>query len=212
MTNSSLGATTGEEVELVDVDSSKPQATKKEGVIVEHVQCLLEDLKHSNKRVVFKALEKLFYLVQKEEYVHCCITKELDAPALIVYTMVNWSQDEPIQIWGSGCLGFLSGQCEQGRWTVIEAKTMEAITTAMKTFPDSNRVQSNGCGVLVNLLGREPTTDLELMTRDFVEEHQGLELIQEAMFKFPRDPEVQRMGCAIFWRMSLDDLEFHVAM
>lgn len=176
---------------------------------------LLANIQDEDYETVSEALETLFTLLQGDEE-----PKTLNVTGYgtfhaktIVDTMTKWLDREPIQVWGTGCLGYLSSSSVAGRCAVWQAGAFQAVVTAMKAHEESLTMQSNGCGVVVNLLGPKPTNALKTTTRQFVDEWNGLQVIREAMFLFPDAAQLQLMGCAIFWRLSNEqDLYFHAAM
>ena len=97
----------------------------------------------------------------------------------------------------SCCMVLMNMTCssDANKAKIAEAGGIETILDAMKAHRNCETVQGEALGALENLL------DLDENVQTFVDV-QGILITATAMKSHPRDCEVQKNGCGVFWKIS----------
>ncbi|CAB9530228.1 expressed unknown protein [Seminavis robusta] len=129
------------------------------------------------------------------------------APHVVVNAMGKWHSSAPIQTVACCCIFYLaydfnaSGDviAKARRMDLAKAKGLEAVVTAMKTFPESKPIRFSGCGAMMKLipvaekLGERRNSvnsnaiavAVHNATRRCVEDLDGISVLTETMNMFP---------------------------
>jgi hypothetical protein len=138
------------------------------------------------------------------------------AVAMVVLTMQKWRGNKKIQEHACRFLGHFQYYCrsyEDGGYyyledTLAKAGGIEAVLTAIQAFPNSLKVCRAGCWTLSHWNWLVPLQDdlvpglWMTISRRFIEEWNGLQIIKTTMKAFPQDGDLQAWCCGIFDRLA----------
>lgn len=164
---------------------------------------ILVDLQKDNLEEIEQALKNLRQRinhgsdVSREEMRKDALL--VGAPGVIIRNMQRWRRCPSIQVYGCQCLTNLSYSVLERKIAVVNSGGVEAMVDAMKSLPEYLAVQHSAINALANILSRLPD-----VTKRFVEEWQGLELIVRAQKRFLHDVGMQRSCCRIFFNLAFD--------
>lgn len=135
------------------------------------------------------------------------------AAAMVVLTMQKWPTHREIQVCGSACLAALTGNEEDTTpsVSVVVSGGVETVINALKAFPNHEHILFQGLRALRNIFCDVEASPILQSRRRFVNEYDGIALVQKAMKELADDEEVQLECCAVLYNLAAEK-EFHEAL
>ena len=119
---------------------------------------------------------------------------------LISAAMSHWRVYPNIQAEGCVVLTLISYENTAFRKAAKDAGVFEAVTWAMKAYPDNLAVQTNACVAIQNLVA-DVRDNAEFLVNT-VNTLDGINLIVAAMKKFPNHAGLQLFACGVLYNLS----------
>lgn len=163
-------------------------------------QLLLGDLQVDDSPSAAVALQKLGSLLKNKHNVETSYA--LGAHVTLSVIMRKYPKDPEIQRWGCFCFSSMVRTKYKPTIAIAKSGGIEALVNAMRLLPDSYSIQTNGLLALENLISdlkRQNNRSAEAgkVTLRFVYELDGLQLIVQAMDRFPKETYLQSICCEL---------------
>jgi len=124
---------------------------------------------------------------------------------VLVVTMTKWVANESIQTSSCRCIQNMTCTNAHAKESFAIVGGLEAVVTAMRSFPTSQRVQRSGCGAVMNLLSGHEDEGSHILTNmatRFVNDYDGIALVVKAMQEFPEEVKIQLWGNGLFQNLA----------
>ncbi|CAB9507579.1 ARM [Seminavis robusta] len=171
-------------------------------------QLLFVELQKGKPEDVVEALNRihdLYYLGDKDDINDPGMknwenTRRLGPIGIVVMIMRRWSPNHDIQNMSCSALCNLLYDRSTAKMALVQCGGVEAVTSAMKNFPQSEDLQTNACNTLRNTFINLTTNPK--VVKDcaccFVEELEGVDLLVKTMKEFPDNTSILEDCCMVF--------------
>ena len=170
------------------------------------IKIMLEDFRSTDTRKLVQALKRIkYYLYDGDDKKMAKKTKkvqeaffQVSGHLALVRLMKEHLHCKSLQISGLQVLTFLTYKNASTQTAVAKVEGIQAILTAMKSFPSDQTVIRYGFGNLVNVVfENKANTNLLVM------ELGGIPFLVEQMKEFRDDVDVTRYACSMLYYLSV---------